>query len=173
MIYSRVVLPRVKLRIATADDVSDLVSLRTAVNQHLISQYGEGFWSSRSTEKGALFAMRTSSVYIARDRKRLIATLTLSTRKPWAIDKKYFSASKRPLYLTSMAVDPDRQRRGLGRLCIEEARRIAEKWPSDAIRLDAYDAGAGAGEFYRKCGFREVGRASYRNVPLIYFEMSL
>jgi hypothetical protein len=45
------------------------------------------------------------------------------------------------------------------------------RWPSDAIRLGAYDADAGAGAFYEKCGFQEVGRATYRTVPLIYFEM--
>lgn len=134
-------------------------------------QYGKGYWSSGLTEKGVLLAMRTSTVYVARDHSRLIATLTLSTRKPWAIDKKYFGVSQRPLYLTAMAVCPDEQRKGIGRLCIDEACRIARKWPSDAIRLDAYDAGSGAGDFYRKCGFREVGRASFRNVPLIYFEM--
>jgi len=164
---------RVKLQIATADDVSDLVCLQTAVNEHLTSQYGKGHWSSGVTEKGVLFAMKISTVYLVRDHSRLIATLTLSTRKPWAIDKKYFSPSKRPLYLTAMAVGPNEQRKGVGRLCIDEARRIAGRWPSDAIRLDAYDAEAGAGEFYRKCGFREVGRASYRNTPLIYFEMLL
>ena len=32
---------------------------------------------------------------------------------------------------------------------------------------------AGAGSFYAKCGFREVGRVRYRTVPLIYFEMLL
>jgi len=32
---------------------------------------------------------------------------------------------------------------------------------------------AGAGEFYRKCGFRETGRATYRTVPLIYYERLL
>jgi len=162
---------RVKLQIATAEDVSDLVSLRTAVNRHLTSQYGKGHWSSGSTEKGVLFAMRHSTVYVARNRNRLIATLALSTKKPWAVDRKYFSASMRPLYLTTMAVSPDDQRRGIGRLCLDEARRIAGEWPSDAIRLDAFDAAAGAGEFYRKCGFKEVGRATYRDVPLIYFEM--
>ena len=73
--------------------------------------------------------------------------------------------------LMAMAVSPDDQRKGIGRLCIDETRRIAGEWPSDAIRLDAYDAAAGAGEFYRKCGFKEVGRATYRNVPLIYFEI--
>lgn len=164
---------RVKLQVATTVDVADVVSLRIAVNQHLTSQYGKGFRSGSVTEKGVLFAMRLAKVYVARHRSRLIATLTLSTRKPWAIDKKYFSASERPLYLTSMAVSPDEQLKGVGRLCIEEARRIAWNWPADDIRLDAWDCEAGAGEFYRRCGFREVGRATYRTAPLIYFEMSV
>lgn len=164
---------RVKLQIATEEDVSDLASLRNSVSQHLTAQYGKGFWSSGLTDKGVLFAMRISVAYVARLRNRVIATLTLSSRKPWAIDKQYFSASERPLYLTSMAVDPDHQRKGVGRLCIEGARQIARKWPSDALRLDAWDAEAGAGEFYRKCGFREVGRATYRDAGLIYFEMLL
>jgi hypothetical protein len=50
---------------------------------------------------------------------------------------------------------------------------VARAWPSQAIRLDAYDADAGAGGFYAKCGFREVGRVTYRTVPLIYFELLL
>jgi GNAT superfamily N-acetyltransferase len=167
---------RFELQLATATDVADLVSLHAAVNERLIAQHGNGFWISRLTEKGALFAMRNSSVYIAWHDGRQIATLTLATKKPWAIDKnarKYFARSKRPLYLTSMAVHPDVQRRGIGRFCVQEARRIAIEWPSDAIRLDAYDTAAGVGEFYRKRGFREVGRATYRSAPLIYYEMLL
>jgi ribosomal protein S18 acetylase RimI-like enzyme len=70
-----------------------------------------------------------------------------------------------------MAVAPDLQRQGIGRLGVEAAAKLVKQSPGDAIRLDAYDAEAGAGEFYRKCGFREVGRVLYRNVPLIYFEM--
>jgi GNAT superfamily N-acetyltransferase len=103
----------------------------------------------------------------------VIATLTLCTKKPWAIDRKYFSKCKLPMYLVSMAVHPDWQRQGIGRQCIEEAKRLAKKWPGDAILLDAFDAAAGAGEFYRKCGFREVGRVTYRKAPLIYFEILL
>jgi GNAT superfamily N-acetyltransferase len=100
-----------------------------------------------------------------------VATLTLSTRKPWAIDTRYFSPARRPLYLTAMEVSPELQRQGIGRKCLQEANRIAREWPADALRLDAFDAVAGAGEFYRKCGFREVGRVTYRGAPLIYFEM--
>ena len=87
-----------------------------------------------------------------------------------AIDKSYFRECTRPLYLTDMAVAPGRQRQGIGRFCVEEMKRIAREWPADAIRLDAYDAEAGAGGFYRKCGFQEVGRVTYRKTPLIYFE---
>jgi GNAT superfamily N-acetyltransferase len=69
-----------------------------------------------------------------------------------------------------MSVEPEVQRTGVGRHCIEEAVSIATGWPSGGIRLDAWDAEAGAGGFYRKCGFREVGRVVYRQLPLIYFE---
>jgi ribosomal protein S18 acetylase RimI-like enzyme len=117
--------------------------------------------------------MRRASVYIARYRKKLIARVNLTTRKPWAIDTKYFTPCKRPLYIVGMSVDPAVQRGGVGRQCIDEAIRIAKQWPADAIRLDAWAEAAGAGEFYRKCGFREVGRATYRIAPLIYFEMML
>jgi ribosomal protein S18 acetylase RimI-like enzyme len=162
---------RVHLQLATAEDVADLVALRMAVNEHLAQEHGKGYWLSRPTEKGALFGMRNAKVYVARHGKKLVATLTLATKKPWSIDREHFSKSERPLYLTTMAVDPRYQRTGVGRSCIEEARRIVSQWPGDAIRLDAYDVAAGAGEFYRKCGFREVGRATYRRAPLIYFEM--
>lgn len=127
-----------KLRVATAGDVDDLVSLRNATSELLTLQYGKGPWSGRGTEAGAIFGMTRSTVYIAR-------------------------RCKRPLYLTSIAVAPDEQRKGIGRLCIEEAPRIARKWPADA----------GADEFYRKCGFREAGRATYRYSPLIYLELLL
>lgn len=160
-----------KLEMATTADAPAIVALRTAVAVTLTNQFGKGHWSSAVSKQGVLFALRRSSVYVARKRNKLIATLTLFTRKPWAIDRKYFTACLRPLYLTAMAVAADLQHQGIGRLCVEAAIKVVKQWPADAIFLDAYDVEAGAGEFYRKCGFREVGRASYRNVLLVYFEM--
>lgn len=100
----------------------------------------------------------------------LAGTLRLSTRKPLAIVPKYFTPVARPLYLLSMAVAPRRQRTGIGRRLLDEALGLARAWPAEALRLDAYDAPAGAGEFYRRCGFTEVARVEYRASPLIYFE---
>lgn len=163
----------IKLRPATNDDVTALVTLHASVAEHLTEKFGRGPWSTQSSEQAVLLAMRRSRVYVAESASGIQATLRLTTSKPWAIDTDYFSSSRGPLYLLAMAVAPALQRGGIGRRCLEEARNLACGWPADAIRLDAYDAPAGAGEFYSKCGFREVGRASYRATPLIYFELLL
>ncbi len=120
-----------------------------------------------------LRALRTTQVFVVRERSEVIATFRLSATKPWAIDLAYFTPVDRPLYLLAMAVSPTRQREGIGTQVFEEAKRLAREWGADAIRLDAYDAAAGAGQFYARCGCVERGRVSYRRAPLIYFEVLL
>ncbi|MGA9585123.1 MAG: GNAT family N-acetyltransferase [Terracidiphilus sp.] len=114
-----------------------------------------------------------SRILVARFEGRIGGTLRLATKKPWAIDTSYFTAATKPLYLTGMAVHPKLQHKGIGRRLLQEAESIACTWPADAIRLDAFDAPAGAGPFYAKCGFREVARVACKNDPLIYFELTL
>jgi GNAT superfamily N-acetyltransferase len=162
-----------KFRPARLDEAAAIADLGTAAAIHLTEQHGEGPWTRNVSEKGMLYAMRNGTVYVARSGNRLVGTLTLASKKPWAIDRSYFSEVKQPLYLTNMAVWPAEQRCGIGRFCIEAAVNIAAGWPADAIFLDSYDAKAGAGDFYAKCGFREVGRVIYRTCPLIYFERLL
>jgi len=164
---------RFSLQPAVADDAPTLAALHKAVADHLTGLHGRGPLSSKTSEKGVLHAMRNSRVFVAREGTEIVATLRLATKKPWAINTRYFTACSKPLYLLAMAVTPTRQRQGIGRRCMEEVRRIAKTWPADAIRLDAYDAVAGAGPFYARCGCTEVGRATYRNAPLIYYELLL
>jgi GNAT superfamily N-acetyltransferase len=161
---------------ATNSDAAELAALGTAVAHELTRQYGQGPWSSARTERSVLSELRRprfSRIVIARSNRRIVGTLRVATKKPWAIDTAYFTAVTKPLYLTGMAVHPDVQRQGVGRLLLERAEAIARAWPADAIRLDAFDAAAGAGAFYAKCGFREVARVRYKSNPLVYFELIL
>ena len=157
--------------LARPADAPVVVDLRIAASRDLTARHGRGHWSLEPTERGIVADLRQSKVLIAWRGTEAVGTFRLSTRKPWAIDRSYFTDCKRPIYLTSMAVRPDLQHKGVGRRCVDEALRIVRVWPADALRLDAYDAEAGAGGFYTKCGFREVGRTSYRSVPLIYYEL--
>ena len=159
--------------LATPADVAAVVQLRAAVAEDLTRRYGRGHWSSVGSEKTVLRDICTSRVLLAWEGDVTVGTTRLATKRPWAIDPKYFTRCTRALYMTDMAVAPRWQRLGVGRRCLEQARIIASQWPAEAIRLDAYDGPAGAGEFYAKCGFVEKGRVSYRSTKLVYYEMML
>jgi len=160
----------VHLEPASSSDAAELAGLRTAVAERLTREFGHGHWSAPISEAAQSRVIQQGGVFVARQRGRIVGTLRLATRKPWAIDPAYFTDVSRPLYLTDMAVAIESQRRGVGRECMNEAAQIAREWAAGAIRLDAYDAPAGAGPFYAKCGLTEVGRAAYRRNPLIYYE---
>jgi GNAT superfamily N-acetyltransferase len=161
---------------ATDSDATMLAELHSTVAADLTQRFGPGYWASAQTEAAVLRALRKpkfSRILIARTNNRIVGTLHLATKKPWAIDTAYFTPVKTPLYLTNMAVHPDVQRKGVGRQLLKEVESVVRAWPADAIRLDAYDTKAGAEGFYAKCGFREVGRVTYKRVPLVYFELVL
>ena len=107
--------------LATAADVRALASLRTAVANDLTNKYGKGHWSAPVSERGAALALRHARVLLLHDGPMLTGTLRLANKKPWAIDKTYFTDVRHAIYLTDMAVDPARQRQGLGRRLVEEA----------------------------------------------------
>ncbi len=162
-----------RFRDASPDDASAIAALRNAAAGALTAKYGQGHWSSLVSERSALLGLRHARVRVGRDGKRILTVLRLAPRKPWVIDVSYFTPVKRPLYLTGMAVSVGHQAHGFGRLALEDARVIAAAWPADAIRLDAYDADAGAGPFYARCGYRERGRIVYKGVPHVYYEYLL
>lgn len=164
------------IREAIAADAEMIVAVRMAAARDLTARFGQGFWSSNTTEAGVLSAMKRGRTVVAVDGAEIVGTLTLSKKKPWAIDAGYFTRSRLPIYLTSMAVDPGSQGKGIGRAMLADVERRVRAWPEgpgDAIRLDAFDSDAGAGGFYAKCGYVERGRALFRAAPLIYFERLL
>src|SRR6185503_5124966 len=146
--------------LATPADLPAVVRLRAAVAEDLTRRHGRGHWSSVGSEKTVLRDICTSRVLLAWEGDITLGTTRLSTKRPWAIDPKYFTHCAKALYMTDMAVAPRWQRLGVGRRCLEQARIIASQWPAEAIRLDAYDGPAGAGGFYAKCGFIERCRVS-------------
>jgi len=164
---------RLRFSIAVQADAPELAALHNSANEDLTKRFGQGPWSTLATEKHVLFNMRHKRIIVARKGKRIVGTLNLQTKKPWAIDVSYFTPVKKSIYLTGMAVIPAIQKQGVGRALLEEAINQTREWPVDAIRLDAWDANAGAGPFYAKCGYREVAKVVYKRNPLTYFELVL
>src|ERR1700730_18242592 len=106
---------KISIGLATEADASALAALRTRVAEDLAQLYGRGPWSWTVTEKSVLRGLKYSRVVVARTRRGVVATLRLTTKKPWAIDPRYFAPVRRPVYLVDMAVEPSLQRQGIGR----------------------------------------------------------
>lgn len=155
---------------ATVDDAAAVAAVRVAAADQLTRDFGDGHWSSHTNDAAVLRDLKMSAVLVAREQGAVVGTLTLQTRKPWAIDTEYFTPCKTALYLINMAVTPERQRVGIGRALLAEALIVARACPVDALRLDTYDGPAGSAGFYRRCGYTPAGGKSYRGVPLLYFE---
>lgn len=147
---------KVVVRRATAADLPGLLALRLAVDAEQEARFGGSRWSTSITEASTLRAFKTSLILMATRRGRIVGTLRMQAKKPWAIDLAYFTPGRRAVYLHDVDVEPAHQRAGIGRSLITAARAEAAAWPVDAIRADAYDGVAGAGPFYAKCGFAEV-----------------
>lgn len=159
--------------VATAELASAVADVRGAAGRALGDRFGAGHWANEPTIRGVLFSMRDAHVLVARRSATVVGTCRLSKKRPWAMDPSYFTRAARPLYLTDMAVHPDSQGQGVGSALLDEAMQYATSLDADAIRLDAYDAEAGAGEFYERNGYEERGRVVYRGIPLIYYELLL
>src|SRR5687767_14450166 len=99
--------------------------MRTAVAEWLTKRYGRGPWSAFVTEKRVLRGLNTSRVLVGREEGRLVGTVRLATKKPWAIDTKYFSVVQKAIYLHDLAVAAEVQGQGFGRLLVEEAKAVA------------------------------------------------
>jgi|SRR5215203_3391930 len=156
---------------ASPDDAAAIAAVRVAAADRLTVNFGDGHWSAHTNDAAVARDIKGSTVLVARDGGTVVGTLTLQTKRPWAIDPQFFTPCLRALYLVNMAVPPERQRSGIGRALLTEALSEARAFPAHALRLDAYDGPAGSGEFYRRCGYTAVGGKSYRGVPLLYFEL--
>jgi GNAT superfamily N-acetyltransferase len=163
----------VTVQFATEADIPELLQLRLSVDADQARRFGNDRWSTTINEKSVTRALKSSRVLIARRRGRIIGTLRMETKKPWAIDLAHFTPVASAVYLHDVDVDPRVQRSGVGRRLMKHATAVAKEWPVEAIRLDAYDGPSGGGPFYEKHGFTEVGRKVYRGVPLVYFEFLL
>lgn len=149
------------------------MKLKLEVDADQARRYGKDRWITAISEKSVARGIKSSRVLIARRAGRIIGTLRMEKKKPWAIDLKYFTPVSCAVYLHDVDVDPRCQRAGVGRQLVDHAKLAAREWPVEAIRLDVYDGPSGGGRFYEKCGFTKVGRKVYRGVPLIYFEFLL
>lgn len=160
----------VSISVANKTEATALAALRTAVAQGMAQQFGDGPWAKAPTRAEVGRQLRASRVLVARQGDEVMGTVRLVTALPGVIDTHAFTPVGKAFYVLGLAVAPGCRGRGIGSQLMEAAKDTARSRGAQALWLDAYDHAAGAGLFYMKCGFRQVGRTNYREVPLLWFE---
>ena len=162
-----------RLRIAEPSDVSELHAIRTAAADALTDLHGTGFWSTVTSERTMKGYTAKGTLYAYEYDGQLLGTLGL-VDKPGFVRKGWFRDPDASAgYVIHMAVSPEHQEQGHGRRCMECVERLARDRGREALRLDSLRGPAGAGEFYRKCGYEQVHEGSFNDVPLVYWEKVL
>ena len=124
------------LRPLDAADVEPVAALQQRT-------FGASGWSAK-TLRGELDSSRVSILYLLEHDGDLLSMFGC-----WHVLDD--------LYLATIAVQPDLQRRGLGELTLLSVLRLAERLPVELLRLDLRVSNAAALELYRKYGFRREG----------------
>ena len=83
------------IRFATESDIPALLKLRLAVDRNQARRFGKNRWSTTINLKSVARGLKSSRVLLARRPGRIIATLRMETKKPWAINLRYSLAWQR------------------------------------------------------------------------------
>jgi GNAT superfamily N-acetyltransferase len=145
------------LRRVGPDEAKTVRAILQEAADELTRVHGEGHWSKARTVATLRKWAVDKSIHLVERAGTPIATFCLSGRKPGFYRDVWFGgAPGLILYLTEFAVVPAEQRRGVGRWCMATIEDMARDRGDVAIRFDAYAGPAGAGAFYRKCGYSLV-----------------
>ncbi len=164
----------VAIRAADGADAETIHAIRSSAADALTAEFGSGHWSHVES----LATLRRHAVdrdlFLAMNEGEAIGTFELQSKKPGFYSKHWFADPDAPAcYLFNMAIVKTSQRHGLGRAIMAEMEALAATDGKRALRLDAYDAPAGAGVFYGKCGYDFVHEGSFNRVALRYYEKLL
>jgi len=155
------------------DQAKEVRELARSCAEKLTKEFGEGHWSKVYTLGTWQRRCEEKDVYLCRDRGKIVATFTLSERKPTYVSKRKFTKpNEKFLWLSNLFVHASKQRRGYGRKCLKKCREIAARENAKWVWFDAYAAKAGASVFYEKCGCKRVDETS-EWIGLFIFEMKV
>jgi GNAT superfamily N-acetyltransferase len=163
--------PTIQIRLASTEDAPLVRELRVAVAEHLTREHGTGHWSQVGSVETIQDSAAAQILFVVEQGGELIGTFRLTDKKEaWYRASWFARPEAQAAYLRAMAIRPDDQRKGIGRFVMDWMEQRVQRKGLAALRFDAYDSKAGAGEFYRKCGYTHVHSGEFNGVALEYYE---
>ena len=150
------------LRRARAEDAAPLHALIAAAGRHLLAQGFDNWTPPYPLERFAA-DVAAGTVYGAWDAAGPVATFTLASAPPRPYERTglWAEPDAPARYLNRLAIDPARQRAGLGGWCLARIDDLARDAGARAVRCDVLFANAGVRAFYERHGYRLRGERAH------------
>ena len=152
-----------KLRCAKPDDLGKITAFYRAVidNTPKMERYARWVWGLHPTEPMIENYIGQNAMYLLEENGNILGAMavTLSQGEDyhsinWSVD----AMDDEVAVVHILCVNPDFQRRGLGKKMVEESILLAKKEGKKAVRLDALESNAPAHRMYKALGFEQRDR---------------
>lgn len=136
--------------------ITDIIALNHLLNQCADSMAAQGMqhWMGVYDEPAVTKNLQQKSVYTLRDKHEIVACVALSKEPADYYANCWPTAPKADYYLTMLAVTPDCQQQGFGKLMVQFCQQHVPNGHS--IQLDAVAHYPALLQFYRRLGFQQI-----------------
>lgn len=170
-------MPR-SFEVARLEHAIAISEMRAAAGNALTASLGPGNWAGSSLVPSIKERIRLadptlhrSTLFVAVEDGRAVASVALSTFAPGFWKKSYWSEPKaQGLGVFALVVHPDVQRRGLGRYVMDETEALAGSRNIPFVRLDAFAVNPFSNAFYGALGYDRRIEIDLRGTGLVLYE---
>lgn len=144
-----------KLEIVAAS-ITDITALNHLLNQcaDAMATQGMRHWLRVYDEPAVAKNLQKKSVYTLRDKQQIVACVALSNEPADYYADCWPAAPKADYYLTMLAVTPDCQQRGFGKLMVQFCQQQVPT--GQTLQLDAVAHYPALLDFYHRLGFQQI-----------------
>ncbi|HET8807556.1 MAG TPA: GNAT family N-acetyltransferase [Methylophaga sp.] len=143
-------------RMIEAANSADIDALNILLNQCASAMASQGMrhWLGVYDKQSVTTNVQQKTVFTLRDKQRIVACVALASAPAGYYADCWPEAPKADCYLTMLAVSPDYQQQGLGKLMVQYCQRQIPA--GQTLQLDAVAHYPALLDFYRQLGFQQI-----------------
>ena len=147
------------IRAGNISDIDSILNITKSCAAHMI-QNGIYQWNEHYPEKSSFINdAENMELYVYIENEKVIACISLCKK----MDEVYFPVSwitrnYNNLYIHRLAVHPDFQKKGVGKVLMDFAEKYAIKKECKSIRLDTFSVNKRNLKFYESRGYQRLER---------------
>lgn len=152
----QVVLSKLQIKKASVDEIQKVHTLIKDCGKALYDQYKIDLWYPMPVLEQFKCWIQNTTTYCVYANNELIATFNISLKPRKFYKPEFWHDSKaQALYLGKLAVKPDLQCKGIGKLCVQEVEKLAKGMGCTAIRFVCIQRHPWLNGFYEKLGYNQ------------------